>query len=276
MEQDAPHTTPVDTRIRMAFVVSYDGRGFHGWQYQPGSPTVQGAIEDAFERLLGRPVRISGSGRTDTGVSAWGQVFHADIDAPSRWTPESLRRALNHFLPPEIRIMEGRIVAPDFHARHDVRAKIYRYAFASGPRLGHTQSPLSSPFLPFIAAPLDLARMMTASKVFLGTRSYAHFTVQRSCPDDPVRTVGGIHWEIAPDSVGIWVTGRGFLHMMIRYMVGSLFDIGRGSRTPDDLEKLLTPGSPPPPVPLRPAPPEGLCLVRVLYGKNDPFSPGAV
>ena len=275
MEQESRSLLPPDhdAKVRMAFTVAYDGRGFHGWQYQPSVSSVQGTIESAFERLLDLPVRIAGSGRTDTGVSAWGQVFHVDVDGTGRWTPETLRRAVNHFLPPEIRIVSVCVVAADFHARHDVRAKIYRYAFVSAPRLGHTPSPLSLPFLPFIPAPLDLTLMKTASRSFLGSRYYAHFTVQRSCPENPVRTVDGIHWEIAADSISFWVTGRGFLHMMIRYMVGGLIDVGAGRRTPGELEKLLVPGSDAPKVPIRPAPPEGLCLVRVLYGKKDPFYP---
>ncbi|MHB8544760.1 MAG: tRNA pseudouridine(38-40) synthase TruA [Leptospirales bacterium] len=257
---------------RFAFTVSYDGRRFQGWQQQRSGATIQGTIEDSFRQLTGQSVRIQGSGRTDTGVSAWGQVFHVDI-AGERWTPESLRKGLNHFLPFSIRILEGRDVLPDFHARHDVIRKIYRYRFSVSPGGGYTPAPLGSPFHSHFHYLLDFSLMKRASASFLGIRDYRHFTVRRSLPEDSRRTIDDVYWETDPSGIWFWVVGRGFLHMMIRFMVGALIDVGRTIRTPEEIDSLLTSGTPAPRFPLRPAYPEGLALIRVLYGKKDPFSP---
>ena len=259
---------------RFAFIVSYDGRGFQGWQQQRSGPTIQGAIEDSILHLTGKSVRISGSGRTDTGVSAWGQVFHCDIE-DDRWTEEALRKGMNHFLSPSIRVLLGRHVPPDFHARHDVVRKIYRYRLTASSGAGYTPAPLGSPFLTHFQYPLDLKRMQETSALFPGIRDYRHFTVRRSLPEDSRRTVDDIHWEVAPDEIAFWVVGRGFLHMMIRFMVGALIDAGRGRRTPEEIGALLASEAPAPKFPLRPVPPEGLSLIRVLYGKRDPFPPFA-
>ncbi|MHB1287405.1 MAG: tRNA pseudouridine(38-40) synthase TruA [Leptospirales bacterium] len=257
---------------RFAFTVSYDGRGFQGWQQQKSGPTIQGAIEESILRLTGKSVRVSGSGRTDTGVSAWGQVFHCDIE-DGRWTEETLRRGMNHFLPLSIRVILGRHVPDDFHARHDAARKIYRYHMTSSLGSGYTPPPLGSPYIAHFHYPLDLDRMKECSALFPGVRDYRHFTVRRSLPPDSRRTVDDLHWEIKSDRIAFWIVGRGFLHMMIRFMVGALIDVGRGRRTVQEVNGLLMEGSPDPRVPLRPAPPEGLSLVRVLYGKRDPFPP---
>lgn len=257
---------------RFAFTVSYDGRAFQGWQQQRSGDTVQGTIEESIRQLTGQSVRIQGSGRTDAGVSAWGQVFHVDIEG-DRWTHESLRKGLNHFLPLSIRVLEGRNVFPDFHARHDVIRKIYRYRLSVFPGGGYTPAPLESPFLSHYHYPMNLSLMRETSRFFLGIRDYRHFTVRRSLPDDSRRTVDDLYWETDPSGIWFWVVGRGFLHMMIRFMMGALIDVGRAIRTPEEIGTLLVSGSPAPRFPLRPAYPEGLALVRVLYGKKDPFPP---
>lgn len=261
-----------DSYQRMAFVTSYDGRTFHGWQRQEADRTIQGSIEDAFKKLIGISLPITGSGRTDAGVSAHGQVFHLDIPLREKrpWTPESLLKGVNHFLPPEIRILSAAVSHRDFHARHDVERKIYRYRLRIvHPK--HPPGPLDNPFIGVFPAPIDPKLLKIASSLFVGKHDFTHFTVRKSLPPQTQRTIDTIFWEECGCDYQIWISGKGFLHMMIRFVVGAIIDVASGKRAPEEIEKLLHPGSPSPVRCLHPAPPEGLSLIRVLYGKRDPF-----
>ncbi len=259
---------------RFAFVVSYDGRGFQGWQSQIRGDAVQDRVEEAFGRLTRQDVRVSGSGRTDTGVSAAGQVFHCDL-AGEGWVPETLLRGLNHYLPPTIRILQTAAVGPDFHARHDVVRKIYRYRWASLSGRGRGIPPTDDPFCGTFHPPLDWNTLQQATKLFTGSNDFTHFTVRKSCPQDARRTIDAIRWVTGANTLDLWIAGRGFLHMMIRYIAMALLEAGQQKRAPESLRELLSPGSAPPVPPLQPASPQGLSLIRVLYGKKDPF-PGGI
>ena len=258
---------------RFAFVVSYDGRGFQGWQSQIRGNAVQDRIEEAFARLTRQDVRVSGSGRTDTGVSASGQVFHCDL-AENKWAPDSLLRGLNHYLPPAVRILQAAAVGPDFHARHDVVRKIYRYRWVFLSRSFKEIAPTEDPFCGTFLVPLHWTILQQATRLFEGSNDFTRFTVQKSCPEDARRTIDAIQWVAGADTLDLWVAGRGFLHMMIRYIAMALLETGQQKRSVKILQDLLQPGSLPPIPPLQPAPPEGLSLVRVLYGKKDPFPVG--
>ena len=260
---------------RFAFVVSYDGRGFQGWQSQIRGNAVQDHIEEAFCRLTRQDVRISGSGRTDTGVSAAGQVFHCDIAGPG-WTPDSLSRGLNHFLSPAIRILQAAAVAPDFHARHDVVRKIYRYRWVSLSRKAREVPPTEDPFCGTFFPPVDWTLLQQATKLLEGSNDFTRFTVQKSCPEDARRSIDAIQWIAGPNTLDLWVAGRGFLHMMIRYLAMALLETGQQQRSLKSFQDLLLPGSLPPVPALHPAPPQGLSLMRVFYGKNDPFPVGSL
>ncbi len=268
----APMITAPPFLRRTAFTVSYDGRWFHGWQRQGEDRTVQATIEEALTRLVGVPLTVVGSGRTDAGVSAHGQVFHLDLPESQhhRWTPESLRKGANHFLPKEIRLLSSADVGPTFHARHSVRKKIYRYRFRIIPA-NHTPSPLDNPFTGVFAAPVDLDLFRMATHLFSGHHDFTHFTVRKSLPPRTDRTIDDLFFEQIGTDHQIWITGKGFLHMMIRFMVGSMIEVAKGKRSLAELGSILLPGAPPPGKALKPAPPEGLSLIRVLYGEMDPF-----
>jgi len=256
----------------MAFITAYDGRNFHGWQRQEGDRSIQGTIEEAFSKLTGRSLTITGSGRTDAGVSAHGQVFHLDI--PKResrpWTPETLLKGGNHFLPSEIRLLSATRTQRDFHARHDVQKKIYRYRLRIVPQK-QICGPLEDPFAGVFFAPVDYALLKEAASLFLGSHDFTHFTVKKSLPPKTQRTIEDIFWEQVGCDTMFWIIGRGFLHMMIRFIVGAIIEVASGKRTIEEIETLLHTDSPPPVKCLRPAPPEGLSMIRVLYGTEDPF-----
>ncbi len=257
----------------MAFITSYDGREFHGWQRQGSDQSIQGTIEEALHKLTGMPLNITGSGRTDAGVSAHGQVFHLDIPIRENrpWTPESLLKGVNHFLPQRIRILSATHTAHTFHARHDVERKIYRYRLRIVPQK-QVRFPLDNPFTGVFFAPVDLSLLKSSSLLFLGNHDFTHFTVKKSLPPKTQRTIDHIFWERDGADYQVWITGKGFLHMMIRFIIGTIVEVANGKRTLEELEKLLQSDSPVPVKCLRPAPPEGLSLIRVLYGKNDPFA----
>jgi tRNA pseudouridine38-40 synthase len=243
--------------------VHYDGAGFFGWQVQPDARTVQGELEAALARLTSGPVSTIAAGRTDRGVHATGQVVGAQV--PERWAPRELRRALNAVLPDDIWIAEADAAAPDFHARYDAIARGYIY------RVG-THESAASPFLRRWCWPLgrSLAPQFLADAAarFVGEHSFRAFaksgqpergercTVLRA-QWRPWRAVG---WELE-------LVANRFLHHMVRYMVGTMVDVARARRAPDDIARLLAneAGC----ETSVPAPPEGLYLTRVYYTRDE-------
>ncbi len=275
----------------LRLLIAYDGTDFHGWQRQPNALTVQECLESAIERILGEKAQVYGSGRTDAGVHALNQVanFHSGCPIPC----ENLVKALNDVLPPTVRIKDAWEVSPQFHARYDVRSKTYRYRIL--------QAPVCSPFLwrfvwhyPF---PLDAERMSRAAKLFEGEHDFTSFAAaagsagEESCPefcDDrsgPPTVVGarlGVPLRVKIETAMkrriftsrilrrpracmllYEVTGKGFLHHMVRNMVGTLVEIGRGKLDPGDIVPILHARDRTLAGPTAPA--QGLCLVRVEY-----------
>jgi len=259
-------------KTRVALLLAYDGRALSGWQVQPKDRTVQGLLEEALGSLAKVRIRITGAGRTDAGVSAWGQVAHADLPEEFSIPHDRLARILNTRLPPEIRVIESRSVPESFHARHSATGKIYKYSFRLLPET-LTRHPLADPFSGPLHADFDLERAAEASRAFIGRHDFRHFSVASSCPEDPVRSITGLFWEPVPAGLSLWITGPGFLHRMVRMIGGILKEVGEGRRSSAEIASLLRPGSPPPFRPITPLPPEGLALVRVLYGHRDPFDP---
>lgn len=249
-----------DRRIKLT--LHYDGEGFSGWQIQPESRTVQGVLESALERLTGAHVGVVGAGRTDAGVHAVGQVASARV--PARWNAETLARALNAVLPPDVWLAEAEEVALDFHARYDAVARSYVY------RVG-TRRIARSPFnrrwcWPLVRS-LDPAALDSTARMFLGTHSFRAFS-KTGQPERGYRcTVHRSEWaEWGAAGYEYRVSANRFLHHMVRYMVGTMVDVARGRRPAGDIEALLATEagfetSPP-------APAAGLCLVKVDY--NEP------
>ena len=269
----------------ICLTIAYDGTDFHGWQRQPDLPTVQASIEAAIEKVTGAPATLWGSGRTDAGVHALNQVANFKTDC--RIPCENLTKALNNLLPPTVRIKEARQVADDFHARYDVRSKTYRYRIL--------QAPVCSPFLcrfvchhPFA---LDHKQMAEAARLFEGEHDFTSFAAVSSeetgvrsqelgvesensefriqDPGSPkqtmVRAIDVSRLVARPrTSMLIYeVKGSGFLHYMVRNIVGTLMEVGRGKLVPADVTRILAARDRTLAGPTAPA--QGLCLVKVEY-----------
>jgi tRNA pseudouridine38-40 synthase len=243
---------------RLKFIVAYDGSPFAGWQSQSHGNTIQDHLERAFERVAGKPVRVHGAGRTDTGVHAVAQCAHVDVGkllTPARWT-----EALNAVLPPTIRVMRCRYVSNEFHARLSAKGKIYRYRIWSAPVL----PPFEYRRAWHIARPLDLKILRTAARHFVGTHDFAGFAANRGKPDEStIRTIHSVRVRQKGSYVTIEFDGDGFLYKMVRLMVGSLVKCALGKMKIEEIIARLDSGQVGPARFAAPA--EGLFLVRVRY-----------
>lgn len=254
---------PTDTH-RIRLLLHYDGGDFFGWQLQPDRRTVQGEIERVLSRLIDAPVRVTGSGRTDRGVHATGQVAAADI--PLRWTTPALRRAMNALLPPDVWVADAAPAPPDFHPRYDATARSYQYRVGLAPEV---RSPFHRRWCWPLGRELNVAAMERASAILRGDHSFRAFAKsgQEERGDRCIVTAAGwSEWE----GLGLEfeITANRFLHHMVRYLVGTLVEVGLGERPEDDVAALL--GANPGLLTAPPAPPEGLFLTRVAYPVEDP------
>ena len=244
--------------IRLQLVVHYDGSGFHGWQYQPELRTVQGELQACLSRLADSPRSVIGSGRTDTGVHATGQV--AAVDMPDKWDAQGLHRSLNAVLPADIWVESVRAVRHDFHPRFDALARTYEYHVGTD---AAAASPFHRRWCWPLGEPLGLDDLQRAADVLPGDHSFQAFA-KSGQPERGYRcTVADARWSEWEFGARFRVTADRYLHHMVRYLVGTMVDIARGRRPIDDMTSLLTEApvletSPP-------APPEGLFLARVEY-----------
>lgn len=254
--------SPQSHRIRLT--LHYDGTTFYGWQLQVEERTVQGELERVLSRLFNRPARIIGAGRTDRGVHAAGQV--AVVDAPLRWEPAELRRALNALLPREIWVADAAVTELDFHPRFDAvrRSYIYRVGMAE-----ESASPFHAPWCWALARPLDLTAMRAASRMILGEHSFRAFAKAGQEERGDRCQIDTADWAEWPDlGVELRISANRFLHHMVRYLVGTMVDVGLGKRPIDDMASLLDPESGLETSP--PAPPQGLFLTHVTYPGDSP------
>lgn len=243
---------------RVMLTVAYLGTPYAGWQRQPGRPTVQGELEAALGRVLGRPVAgVVGAGRTDAGVHAAGQVAHVDL--PAAVPPDDLRRALNRALPAAIRVRKLRPAAVGFHARRDAVAKRYVY------RLRRRPASLPWDGLRTAVAPgtLDVDLLERAAARLPGTRDWASFTVTDPGPGGTVRTLYEVRARRRRDGVDLEFVGDGFLRYQVRRMAGAVLEVASGERPVEDLDALLE--APRPGAAIRTAAATGLTLERVWY-----------
>lgn len=243
----------------MCLTLHYDGSDFHGWQFQSRHRSVQGEVERVLSRLFASPVRIFGSGRTDRGVHAVGQI--ATVDAPSRWDAPELRRAMNALLPPDVWVADAREVDPRFHPRYDAIQRSYVYRVGTS---GASRSPFHARWCWPLGLALDLERMNSATSPLVGDHSFRAFAKagQEKLGDRCiVRSARWSPWEEL--GLEFHISANRFLHHMVRYLVGTIVDVGTGRRRVEDVAALLEgecglETSPP-------APPEGLFLVAVDY-----------
>lgn len=223
--------------------LAYDGTDFHGWQVQPGHSTIQGELAGAIERVTGESVLPQGSGRTDAGVHARAQVASFELAAPI--PPSNVLRALNRTLPPAIRVLAAEQAAPDFHARHSVRAKTYEYRIFRG----EICPPWLARYVYALNWPLEVDKMQRAASLVIGEHDFTSFAA--TDPDlstrefdpptlqDNIRTIFSSAWT-EEDSLLIYkVRGNGFLHHMVRNLVGTFLDAGRGHIAPDEITAIL-------------------------------------
>lgn len=241
--------------------LEYDGTGFSGWQVQPGRRTVQAVVEEALSTVLGHAVRVHGSGRTDAGVHALGQT--ASFTTPSRRRCDLLARSLNGVLPPDVSVVAARDVASDLHARYSALSKTYRYTMLLRP----SRSPLLWKRALHVPYTLDLAAMEAALGVLQGRHDFSAFRTAGSSAGDPVRTVSRAQIHRDGDLVHIELTADGFLRGMVRAIVGTLLQIGRGKRPVEDMEAVLSSGDRRKAGPA--ARPHGLYLVCVEYDPSQ-------
>ncbi len=238
--------------------VAYLGTAFSGWQRQPGERTVQGTLEAALERLFGRPVTVTGAGRTDADVHAAGQVAHVDLDVAL--PGHGLRAALATALPPEVRVVGARRVRPGFHALRDATGKRYVYRFAwRAPRY-----PWSGLRSAVVRPPADRGAMERAAAHFVGRHDFASFTVPDHGRAGTVRTIRRFELRFRPGGLTVVVEGDGFLRYQVRRMAGALAEVGHGRRSEEALRRLLA--EPRPGSAVWTAPGRGLTLERVFYG----------
>ena len=239
---------------------AYDGTEFLGWQSQRGGGTVQDFLEKRLAQIFSRPVRVHGSGRTDSGVHARAQVFHFDAE----WTHpvEHLQRALRSGLPRGLVVTSVRRAGPDFHARYRATGKRYRYKLYLG-----RATPFESRWCwSFGDRPLDVSLMRAGAKRLLGKHDFSAFGGRGDEGENAVKDLRRLDVRQRGRRVDFVLEASGFLYHMARGLVGALVAVGQGKLTPAELEKVLR--SQKRPEIIATAPAEGLCLEKVFYGKQ--------
>ena len=235
----------------------YDGTRYRGWQRLPGADhTIQGKLETALSRILQEPIEISGSGRTDAGVHAKGQV--ANFCCESQMPCAEILEQLRQFLPEDIGILSCKEVSPRFHARLNAKEKTYCY------RIWNSEKPcvFQRRYVAVMEGVLDLAAMERAAAYLLGEHDFSAFCGNPKMKKSTVRFIRSIGMERCGEELRIYVTGNGFLHHMVRIIVGTLVEVGRGERSADSVPALFG-GKRSEAGFLAPA--QGLCLEEVLY-----------
>lgn len=238
--------------------LSYRGTSYAGWQRQNNAITVQQVVEEALSDLLDQGIHIVGASRTDAGVHARGQVTHLEL--PGDFPVRGLIHGANQRLPEDIRVMAAERMPEGFHARKHAASKLYRYRFGRGPIL----SPLESLFAVHLPGSVDLEAMERAAELLIGEHDFTAFALSGGSYTQPVRRIDEAGWRaVEPDLLELRIVGNGFLRGMVRSIVGTLVEVGRGQRAIDNVPHLLEgrPRSEAGPT----APARGLTLERVSY-----------
>jgi tRNA pseudouridine38-40 synthase len=268
--------------------VAYDGTDFRGWQVQPGEPTIQGELQAALGRVTGEAPLPQGSGRTDAGVHALGQVASFNLRAPI--PPENLLRALNRTLPPSIRVLETRTVRSTFHARHSAVVKTYEYRIFQG----EFCPPFLARYLCACPWPMDVEALQRSARLFEGEHDFLSFAAFdpdltsrgidpnpkpdqkiEAPPVPPIRTLFSSAWKRRQTEAGeilvYRVRGNGFLHHMVRNLVGTMLEVGRGHLRSEDIPGILAARSRSAAGPTAPARGLFLCSVEYAAGEDLPI-----
>lgn len=244
-------------------VLHYDGAAFAGWQRQPSERTVQGVLEGALERLCGTHVPVLGAGRTDAGVHARGQA--AGVRVAERWRPMELRRALNAVLPGDVWVEAAHDMRPEFHARYSATSRRYSYSVGTS----------EAAFSPFrrqrewpVVRPLDRGALDRATSAIVGEHVFRAFAVRGTAPerDEHRCRVLEARWRPEDDRLTFEIEANRFLHHMVRFLVGTMIEIGLGRRSADTMDRLLAAADNAEVSP--PAPANALFLERVRYPED--------
>jgi len=243
--------------MRIKCRVEYIGTKYQGWQKQPNGATVQSTIEDIFSKILNEVIIIHGSGRTDTGVHAKGQVFHFDA-SKNIADLQSLKHSANCLLPEDIKILEIEEVKMDFHSRLSAKKKIYRYDLCLG-----ECDVFSKPFCYEINKPFSLEKFKKALSLFIGEHDFKNFTSKETDEARFIRNIEKIDIETNGNNVSVLFVGNGFMRYTIRYIIGTCVACAIGQTTLSSIEKLLKDSDRN--IVSYKAPAQGLFLVDVLY-----------
>lgn len=243
--------------MRLAMVVEYDGTDYCGWQIQPDRPTIQQTLETALGTILGHPVRVEASGRTDAGVHALGQV--AAFSTERRPDQRALLKSLNALAGAGIVVRELREVAESFDPRRDACRRTYEYSIDNRP----WPSPFRERYTWHVLKPLDLDAMQRAAQVLIGEHDFASFQAADCDAEGSIRRMFESDWRRRGDEIVYRVSATAFLRHMVRTIVGTLAEVGRGERTVEGFVALLEAHDRTLAGPTAPA--HGLALVRVDY-----------
>ena len=237
--------------------IAYDGSRFFGWERQPDKDTIQGKLEAVLGALQGHPVNVIGAGRTDAGVHARAMTASVVLDVTE--TPDAIRDYLNRYLPDAIAVREVKEAAPRFHARYNALGKTYRYTCHTSP----VKPVFDRKYVTLLDYDPDVEKMRQAAAYLLGENDFASFCGNPRMKKSTVHLVDHIAIERRKDRVVFTFHGTGFLQNMVRIMVGTLLEVGRGYWTPEQVRDILAARDRKQAGPT--APPEGLCLMKVDY-----------
>ena len=249
--------------MRYVLKIAYDGTAYAGWQFQKNAPSIQQTLEEAIQTALGAQIRVTGSGRTDAGVHAAGQICHFDADFTV--PPERMPDCLNCFLPPDIRILEGWSAPDDFDCIRSAKQKTYRYTLY----VSHREMPLLERYAVRIEHAPSLEVLQNTAKLLEGEHDYKAFCASGSSAKTTVRTVYKVHlaeeYKFGIRVLTMEVTGNGFLYNMVRTMAGELLDLANGKRTVESLQTAYQTGERG--LLGKTMPAKGLTMLEVVYEK---------
>jgi tRNA pseudouridine38-40 synthase len=239
--------------------LSYDGTNYHGWQKQPGQKTVQGVIEDCLVKITGGIEKLTASARTDAGVHALDQVVN--FYTSSRLTPSTMVRALNSLLSRDIVIREASWASEKFHARYSARSKLYLYLILARPY----PSPFHSRYSWYLSYPLEVKKIKKAANFLIGTHDFSSFRAASCNAKTSIRHLSRLELEERGSFLLFWVEANAFLQHMVRNIIGTLVEVGRGKYEPEYVEEILVIKDRTKAGPTAPA--QGLFLYKVTYEK---------
>jgi tRNA pseudouridine38-40 synthase len=241
----------------LKLTLAYDGTSFHGWQVQPQLRTIQGELEKALGKLFNHDVAVTGSGRTDAGVHAHGQV--ANVATERSLDADAVLRGANALLPEDIRVLSVEDVSAEFHARRSARSKTYRYRIWRPPIV----SPFEVRYVYAFRYPLDASIVDCGTKCFIGIHDFSSFCASATEIEDRTRTIYEARWARSEREWTFEIRGNGFLQYMVRTIVGTLLEVGQGRILPEQLPAIFEARDRRAAGPTAPA--SGLHLIRVDY-----------